>query len=547
MKTTPILTYDDFLENNIGHVGRWQVGQFCLILLQTVSSSLPFFLYFYSAFPSAHRCFVPICEEFPDNSSYHEAWTKFALPGTSSFEDNPKPMEETSQCTMFAVKDEAKGCLPESFDHTTVQPCKSYVYDRSIFRETLATELDLVCDAKYKVDFIGTIMMIGLMARSILGGPSSDKVGRKRTLTMALTVMGPSIVIEGFVVNYMAFLVFRFIIWTSACIMWISSNTLLVELFSKENRKKAFIFNIVTPSLTCTITVGVAYFERYWSYMHLWIGIAVCCTIPFIMYFLEESVRWLIINGKLAEAEAIVTKAASTNKQPMTEDEVFGLRHTMKAIAKNNSKASPGLTFALHTFMGAMLYRILILMSVWITTILSYYALSHKTTTLAGDIFLNSLLSFLADVPSTLIFLFFNNKGGSRRYCLALSHSILGICCIVMAFLPEDQSAAILATFLMGKFAASLNLNVIWLYTLELFPTNFRAQAIGLCSMVSRIFGMAAPFVASLGKFWSPLPMLVLGIPALVCGWLTILLPETAGKDLVEIKDVIETEEDVEI
>jgi hypothetical protein len=50
--------------------------------------------------------------------------------------------------------------------------------------------------------------------------------------------------------------------------------------------------------------------------------------------------------------------------------------------------------------------------------------------------------------------------------------------------------------------------------------------------MASRAFGLCAPFVGSLAKYWQPLPLLVLGLPAIISGCMAILLPETADKQL---------------
>lgn len=530
--------YDYLLENYIGGAGKWQLIQYSLLLLQSAASAIPFFLYMYSTFSPPHRCFVSICDNYPPgNASYTEPWTSFAIPEEKESEGFLKENEALSQCSMYPIKEGAVDCSPNSFDNRSTLPCSAYIYDRSIFEETLTTELDLVCDSDYKVNFIGTIMMVGLLVGSILGGPLSDRVGRKRTLTAALCLMGPLVIIEGFVVNYIAFIVLRFIIWTSICIMWISSHAMVVELFSKEYRKQAFIFSSLLLPIYCTIMIGIVYMERHWSLMHLWVGIIVCSTAPFLVFFLKESVRWLITNGRLNEAESILLKAAKTNRHRLTEDEVHEVRHMIGNIAQENEGSVAGLGFVFNMFKGQLLPRTLILMGLWITTVLSYYALTLNATSLAGNIFLNFILSFVADMPSCLFIYAFVDRLG-RRYSITLAHSMLGAGCITMAFLPKSQSQTIMAMYLMGKFASSVSMNVLWLYTAELFPTNLRAQAVGLCSMVARIFGMTAPFIAKLGSIWPPLPMLVLGVPALVCGWLTILLPETTGRDLMEIKDV---------
>ena len=73
---------------------------------------------------------------------------------------------------------------------------------------------------------------------------------------------------------------------------------------------------------------------------------------------------------------------------------------------------------------------------------------------------------------------------------------------------------------------------LVWLITAELYPTNLRSQALGLCSTTARIFGLVCPFVATLAIYWKPLPMLVLGLPSLIAGSMVYFLPETKGKEL---------------
>ena len=59
---------------------------------------------------------------------------------------------------------------------------------------------------------------------------------------------------------------------------------------------------------------------------------------------------------------------------------------------------------------------------------------------------------------------------------------------------------------------------MMFLITSEMYPTNLRSQAVGTCSTISRVSCILAPFLAALAKIWRPLPMLALGLPALVSG-----------------------------
>ncbi len=54
-----------------------------------------------------------------------------------------------------------------------------------------------------------------------------------------------------------------------------------------------------------------------------------------------------------------------------------------------------------------------------------------------------------------------------------------------------------------------------------------------LLPLLARLFGLVCPFVSNLAVYWQPLPMVVLGLPALAFGTLSLLfLPETFGRPL---------------
>ena len=105
------------------------------------------------------------------------------------------------QCERFSPTS-SKGperlkCAASSFNTSQTMPCTEYVYDQSVFESTLATELDLVCDKADQVNFISTVVMIGILVGSFLAGPLGDKLGRKKTLTGAVCLLAPILISEG--------------------------------------------------------------------------------------------------------------------------------------------------------------------------------------------------------------------------------------------------------------------------------------------------------------------------------------------------------------
>ena len=89
-----------------------------------------------------------------------------------------------------------------SFDNTTIISCNEFIYDDEYFDETLVTKFDLICKNDYKKSFLGTIVIIGLLFGSLVGGFIGDKFGRKRANFLALATMIPLIIGAGHVQSY---------------------------------------------------------------------------------------------------------------------------------------------------------------------------------------------------------------------------------------------------------------------------------------------------------------------------------------------------------
>ena len=201
--------------------------------------------------------------------------------------------------------------------------------------------------------------------------------------------------------------------------------------------------------------------------------------------------------------------------------------------------------------------KTLIVLFNWITACLSSYTLLLNSTRLHGDLFINFLLSsVLGDIPGTIC-LMFTLTHFSRRANLFFFQMVTGICCLILAFVPKDNTYVILVFFLIGKCGTGAAFLIVWVVTAELYPTNLRSQACGFCSTIARLFSLLCPFVATLAAYWKPLPMVILGVPGILAGGLAFLIPETDGvelpqnmkdtlKDMTELQPMTKKEEPLE-
>lgn len=64
----------------------------------------------------------------------------------------------------------------------------------------------------------------------------------------------------------------------------------------------------------------------------------------------------------------------------------------------------------------------------------------------------------------------------------------------------SDFELLIVITSLLGKFGIAAAFGCIFVYTAELYPTEYRGIGVGACSSFARIGGILAPLAASLVK-----------------------------------------------
>ena len=153
----------DYLFETIVGGGGW--GQWIILVAQYpigVVSGLPLLIQMFAAYEPRHRCHIPHCDPELENESNGAAhipiqtpWLNYTLPNKYRSSEMFQQDENFDPCKMFqmaAHNEEQDMCLPSYFNNTSVQKCDEYVYDYSVFEETLTTKLNLVCDEESKVD-----------------------------------------------------------------------------------------------------------------------------------------------------------------------------------------------------------------------------------------------------------------------------------------------------------------------------------------------------------------------------------------------------------
>ncbi|KAL0994544.1 hypothetical protein UPYG_G00123780 [Umbra pygmaea] len=268
---------------------------------------------------------------------------------------------------------------------------------------------------------------------------------------------------------------------------------------------------------------GVAFFIRDWRMLLLALTLPGVLYIPF-WWFIPESPRWLLSQGRVEEAEAILREAAKRNR--VTAPEVIFLKteHNAGKMEAHN---------ICHLVRSSNIRWVSItLWVVWTILSIGYFALSLNTSNLAGSSYLNCFLSAATEVPAYIVaWLLF--RCCPRRLALFSTLFLGGLVLLLINLIPSpDLSSLSIALEMLGKFGVTAAFSIVYAYTAELYPTVVRNTALGACSMASRIGSISAPYFIYLGGYSKSLPYILMGSLTALSGLLSLLLPESHGMPL---------------
>ena len=112
---------------------------------------------------------------------------------------------------------------------------------------------------------------------------------------------------------------------------------------------------------------------------------------------------------------------------------------------------------------------------------------------------------------------------------------VVSVACFIIAFIPATGhvKSLRLVLALFGKLCITVTFNAYFSWTMELYGTDLRANAMGIGNVAVRLGGASAPWIVKVLRHVDKmLPFLVMGTLGIVGGLLMLSFPET--KDVGE-------------
>ena len=402
--------------------------------------------------------------------------------------------------------------------------CVRWVYDTSVFTNTVVSQFNLVCERGHLKTVATTVYMSGMLVGSFFFGWFGDKFGRKWAFLATTLCISLGSAAAALSPNIWVYMVARFVTSCGGVGIFITAFVIALEFVGPKYRTVCGVAIEVPFALGELYIVLLAYLIRDWQIYQLAIGL------PFFLFLvymakIPESVRWLRTQGRHEEARRVLVRVAQTNKVILPnyadtdEDCAEGLAGG-DSVGLSTMFVEP--TLRLHFVIMALN---------WIVATLGYYGLGLSSVSLSSDPFSSFAFSAAMELPAYLFCLLSLDRFG-RKGILAFSQLLAGVTCVAAALLPPHLQLLKLGLTLTGKFGAAASFAIVYVFTAELFPTQIRNSAIGLCSTASRIGAIFTPTIASLSASNPLILYLVIGVSCALGGAAALWLPETAGQPL---------------
>ncbi|XP_066942961.1 solute carrier family 22 member 6-like isoform X2 [Macrobrachium rosenbergii] len=445
----------------------------------------------------------------------------------------------------------------ESFkgeSHFTGLPsCPWVSYDQSIFLSTIVSEWNLICEREMLKPLFQMMYSVGALIGGFIGGQVSDSFGRKRAVQIATFINVTSAVLLYFSPLFSVTLLTRAVIGGSCNFMFLPAYSLALETIPSKHRTVVGMLLGIPYSVGIIILAGTGYVIRVWKHLMILNAATPFIFIIPLIFWVNESPRWLIQHGNALEASKMLSHAAKVNKvtlsDPLTEaiqelrkshDEEKGIRRRRWELCRETCKDA-------SSYFQSVGMRLIFLISpiAWLLQGCLYLGVILNANNFSSnDPFVYITISGAMDMISILLTTPLSMRIG-RRALIAWFLLVGGVLFMIDLIVPEALHWLKFALVMTALTLVAGSFQINFLYTPELYPTLLRTRGLALSNFACNIGFMVAPLVVDLLAplaWWSV--GVTFGCGGLVASILVPFLPETLHRPLPDtVLDVDERHE----
>ncbi|GMT07860.1 hypothetical protein PENTCL1PPCAC_30034, partial [Pristionchus entomophagus] len=369
------------------------------------------------------------------------------------------------------------------------------------------------------LSFLRELTSSSFMIGNIIGGltiaPLSDKVGRHPILLLCSCGQALSLLVLSIAPDVYSFIGLRALQG-----MFYTGNGQAAWILAFEScpvslrASAAFVFGMSWVA-GYVVLLPIVIFAPSWRY------IMFLSAIPCVLFaaavliengfrFVPESLQFLVMKGRNEQSQKWTRRFVDGPTLISMEDTHDDGKSSTKTDSFQKNKK--------------IIFCIVLVGGLWICDSFDYFGLAFYSTKLAGNIYVNYAILGLIEAPAYMVTHRLLNTL-PRRHVMSLSLNVAGIAFMILSILDEGSAPSIIC-WTVGKLAISIVYLGVYVVGSEVFPTNVRNSALGICSVISRLGGVLAPYIVTLDRINRLLPIFVFAGVAFTGALFACLLPE---------------------
>lgn len=372
-------------------------------------------------------------------------------------------------------------------------------YDLAIYGAVLPAILD---DPAWKLSptmagSIASYALFGMLIGAVISGTITDIFGHKKVMALCITIFSISMIFAALAPTPQLFGIIRFIggLALGGVIPTASALTIEYSPVKRRSLMYAIMYTGYAMGGVFSAFLSILFLaDHSWRVM-FWIGALPILAVPFILKFLPESLEFLVVKNRVADAERIANKynISIENIKEAAKKEKKKAKSTTNTVAELFSRQNirPTIFFWITFFMG--LFTIYGL-TTWLPQMMrsAGYPLGSSIGFLLMLNFSAAVGAILAGVAA--------DKWGSKKVII-ISYLLAGIS---IALLSVKSSMLVVYGLVgvagFGTIGTTLILNA---YISKYFDTKIRATALGWALGFGRIGAILGPILAGLIISWN--------------------------------------------
>ncbi|XP_063724568.1 solute carrier family 22 member 15-like [Symsagittifera roscoffensis] len=451
------------------------------------------------------------------------------------------------------------------FDNECVNGCEYYVYRST--PSSMVSDFDLACgNGPTLVSTANSAFWAGFMLSCLFMGTLADMFGRRTVSLFTCFIYCIASSLLPFIQNIYEFIAMRFVCgmfhYPLTCVVFI----LVAEWVDKEKFGKIGMSTAVVFGLGEALAALMGYLLR--DSWRIQLGAMTCflvLVLILIFFFLPESAKWLYQTGHIHECEKVMRKVSrinGTNFHGMIHSETNsdhrpitnGSQHDSSADEMSNifvSRSEPSSPVSYHYDASEKLiptldpqvikasttieekekpnvkalfgtrsscFLMLTNLFTFFSSCMVYFGLAFGVSSISGNIYFNSALLALVELPAWFVVLSMDYVG--RKPTLLFCLLVCSIACTCIPITNQYVPSLSIVIAMVGKLLATGAFDLLFVYIPEQSPTVLRTTGLSICSGAARIGTIIGPYVIQAGSISDYIPY---GFFAL-CGYISFVL-----------------------